>query len=717
MTRVPPVSPAPRPDRVVPRSQALALGAAIFLATLLAYGPALRAGFVWDDDAHVTRASLQSLAGLGRIWGELGATQQYYPVLYSAFWLEHRLWGDAAFGYHLANVLLHATAACLFGLVLRRLAVGGGLFAALLFALHPVGVESVAWIAEQKNTLSTVFYLLSALVYLEWRERVGPGGRARALAPSGLAVSADERSGATARPCLYLLASGFFVLALLSKTVTATLPAALLVVFWWERGRLDWKRDWVPLLPWLGLGAGVGLFSGWVERAYIGAQGAVFDLGPIQRCLVAGRATWFYLRELFWPVNLAFIYPRWRVEAGQAWQYLFPLGVLAVLAAFWLGRGRSRGPLAAGLLFIGSLFPTLGFFNVYAFAFSYVADHWQYLADLGVIAAVSGGLAALPCARGRAGGAGGAALLTLLGVLTWRQCRMYHDLETFYRTTLARNPAAWMPQSNLGNLLVQHGQFEAAVSHYEAAIALAPAYPEIHFNLADALVQLHRMPEAVSQYEAALRLSPDYAAAHANLGTALVAMGQPEQAIPHFEQALRLKPDNAPAHYGLGFAFEVTGQLPQAMVQYRDALRTEPTQVEAHYHLANGLANAGRIAEAIEHYEAALRLRPDYAEAHANLGFALAGEGRTAEALDQLAQALRLKPGYSEAHAYRGFTLARVGRLAEAAQEYRLALQGRPNDPDIHYQLGLVLRQLGDAPAAAAEFQAADRLSGAPGVR
>jgi protein O-mannosyl-transferase len=692
-----PASPAASPDQALPRARALALGALIFLATLLAYGPALRAGFVWDDDAHVTRAGLQSLHGLGRIWGELGATQQYYPVLYSAFWVEHRLWGDAAFGYHLVNVLWHATAACLFGLVLRRLAVGGALFAALVFALHPVGVESVAWIAEQKNTLSTVFYLLSALVYLKWREQAGPG--------------------ATARPQLYLLASGFFVLALLSKTVTATLPAALLVVFWWERGRLDWKRDWVPLLPWLGLGAAVGLFSGWVERAYIGAQGMVFDLSLVQRGLVAGRATWFYLRELFWPVNIAFIYPRWRVDPAELGQDLFPLGVLAVLAVFWLWRGRTRGPLAAGLLFIGSLFPTLGFFNVYAFAFSYVADHWQYLASFGVIAAVSGGLAASNFARGWMARAGGAALLALLGVLTWRQCGMYHDLETFYRTTLERNPAAWMPQSNLANLLVQHGQDEEAVSHYEAAIQLAPAYPEIHFNLADALVQMRRMPEAVAQYQAALRLSPDYAAAHANLGTALVAMGRPEEAIPHFEQALRIKPENAAAHYGLGFAFEATGQLPPAMVQYRDALRADPDHVEAHYHLANGLANAGRMPEAIEHYEAAVRLSPAYAEAHANLGFALAGEGRSAEALDQLAQALRLKPGYAEAHAYRGFTLARLGRLAEAAQEYRLALQGRPNDADIHYQLGLVLRQQGDAAAAAGEFEAADRLSRAPGTR
>jgi tetratricopeptide (TPR) repeat protein len=724
----PPAAPQPRHGSLS-LARAGGMAAVIFLATLLAYLPALRAGFVWDDDAHVTKAGLQSLHGLGRIWGELGATQQYYPVLYSAFWAEHRLWGDAAFGYHLVNVLWHATAACLFGLALRRLAVGGAFFAALVFALHPVCVESVAWIAEQKNTLSTVFYLLSALVYLRWNDvrtpdegKVGLGGRARPLAPSALGVSSNERSGATAQPYprsagLYLLALFLFLLAVFSKTVAATLPAALLVVAWWQRGRLSWKADVLPLLPWLGFGAGFGLFSAWVERTYIGAQGMIFDLSFIQRCLVAGRAIFFDLGELFWPVNIAFIYPHWVVSASVAWQSFFPLGALAGIGVLWLWRARSRGPLAVALFFVGSLFPTLGFFNVYAFAFSYVADHWQYLASLGVIAGVAGGLAAAPFFGRRVawGRAGSVVLLLVLGALTWRQCGMYHDLETFYRTTLARNPAAWMPQSNLASLLVQDGRLDEAVRHYEEAIRLAPAYPEIHFNLADALVKMRRTPEAIKEYEEALRLSPDYAAAHANLGTALVATGRPAEAIPHFEQALRVKPDLADAHYGLGFAFEEMGLPAAAMVQYRDALRVDPTNIEAHYHLANGLANGGRMAEAIEQYEEALRLRPNYAEVHANLGLALAGEGRLPEALNHLARALQLKPDYAEAHADLGFALARAGRLPEAVREYRTALRGRPNDADVHYQLGHALRLLGETAAASAELETAERLS-APAV-
>ena len=302
---------------------------------MAAYWPALHGGFLWDDSGHVTRSDLRPLGGLGRIWLEIGATQQYYPLLHSAFWFEHRLWGDAVPGYHLVNLLLHAIAATLFGVLLRRLAVPGAWLAAALFLLHPVCVESVAWISEQKNTLSLVLYLCTALAYLDF-----------------------DRSRS---PRAYLLALLLFVGALLTKTVTASLPAALLVVFWWRRGRLDWRRDLVPLLPWFALGVGGGLFTAHFERVLIGAQGADFapSLGVMDRVVLAGRVFWFYLGKLFWPAELIFVYPHWSVAASVWWQWLFPaagLGLFATLA--WRSR-RARGPLAAALLFGGSLFPKM----------------------------------------------------------------------------------------------------------------------------------------------------------------------------------------------------------------------------------------------------------------------------------------------------------------------------------------------------------------------
>src|ERR1039458_9266226 len=257
--------PMKQPESKFPaiRRSDIALWAAIFCATLLAYLPALHGSLVWDDNNHLTRPDLQSFHGLWRIWFELGASQQYYPLLHSAFWLEHRIWGDAVLGYHLVNIALHALSACLVVLIARQLSLKGAWLAGFVFALHPVQVESVAWISEQKSTLSGVFCLAALLVYLHF-----------------------DRSRQRRK---YWLATGLFVLALMSKTVTAVLPAVILVIFWWRRGRLEWKRDVRPLVPWFAIGMCAGLFTSWVERRYIGATGADFVLTPLQRVLIARR--------------------------------------------------------------------------------------------------------------------------------------------------------------------------------------------------------------------------------------------------------------------------------------------------------------------------------------------------------------------------------------------------------------------------------------------
>jgi protein O-mannosyl-transferase len=321
-----------------------ALGALVFLASLLAYLPAISGRLIWNDSDYVTAPALRPLRGLARIWFEPGATQQYYPLLHSAFWVEHRLWGDRVLGYHLVTLVWHACSAVLLALVLRRLfagdrawpkAEGTAWVAAFLFALHPVNVESVAWISEQKNTLSLALYLASALAYLHF-----DGDR---------------------RPRAYVAAFALFALSLLCKTVTATLPAALALTFWWRRGRLDWRRDLAPLVPWLALGAAAGLFSSWVERAYVGAQGADFGTPALDRVLIAGRAIWFDLEKLIWPVGLNFIYPQWKADPLAWWQWLFPAAVPAFAAALWSLRRLSRGPLAAFLFFVRSaLFMGLG---------------------------------------------------------------------------------------------------------------------------------------------------------------------------------------------------------------------------------------------------------------------------------------------------------------------------------------------------------------------
>jgi tetratricopeptide (TPR) repeat protein len=605
---------------------------AILLATLVAYWPALNGELLWDDDGHITSSALRSVHGLWRIWFELGATQQYYPLLHSAFWVEHRLWGDAVFGYHLANVILHAISAFLVVRIVRRLSLPGAWLAGLVFALHPVCVESVAWISEQKNTLSAAFYLGAALAFLYF-----------------------DRSR---RAWQYCVATGLFLLAILTKTVTATLPAALLVVIWWQRGKTIRKSDVLPLLPWFPLGISAGLMTAWVEGRYIGANGSDFALTMLQRFLLAGRAMWFYLDKLVWPRNLSFTYPRWTIDAGAWWQYLFPAGVCAVFAGLAIVARRRRGPLATFLIFAGTLFPALGFLNVYPFVYSWVADHFQYLASLAVIIPVA---SVLTVAAGRlsggnsAGIAAGAVLLAILGVLTWRQSETYRDAETLYRETAARNPDSFLAHVNLCFILSNRpGSQAEAVTECEAAIRIDPNRLLPHMNLgAIFLAMPGRLADAVAQYRSALRIRPDYAQAHNDLATALAQIpDRVPEAIAELQTALRIQPGYAEAHYNLGNALAgMPSRLSDAIAEYQAALRIRPGYVMAHNNLGTALAQVpGRLDDAIAQYEAALRIQPDYFEAHLNLANVLAQvPGRIPDAIAEYEAALRIRPDFEEA--------------------------------------------------------------------
>ena len=545
-------------------------------AVFIAYLPALNGGILWDDLGHITVPELRSVHGLWRIWSEIGATQQYYPLLHSAFWLEHRLWGDAWPGYHLMNVVLHGTAAFLLVRILRQLAIPGALFAGLIFAVHPVAVESVAWISEQKNTLSAVFYLTSALVYL----RFNIGG-------------SKEQDPPYVRTRQYWLAFGFFICALLTKTVTATLPAALLLMLWWQRGSITWRRDVVPLLPWFAAATAGGLLTIWFEREGIGASGADFTLTFVERVLLAGRIIWFYLAKLFWPHNLIFIYPRWNVDAAAWWQYLFPLGAVALAIALWIAARGKRGPLAGYLFFCGTLVPVLGFVNVFPFLFSYVADHFQYLATLGIIVPVA---ASLSVASERAGpsrqrllrGLGGAVIVVLVA-LTWNRSAVYRDAETLYRDTVARNPGAWMAHLNLGTELANRGRLSEAIEAYEGALRARPDYPVAKNNLVLAHMRVGdafsaaagRSNDAIAHYEAVLRIEPEHFRAHYNLGTLLMDIPQRQgDAIAHLEAAVALEPASVEARVNLGMVLaEIPARRREAIAHLEFALSKRPDLV------------------------------------------------------------------------------------------------------------------------------------------
>ena len=520
------------------------------LLVALAYVPALGAGWVWDDDDYVTEnRTLRSLHGLGSIWFEIGAVPQYYPLVHTSFWIEHRLWGLDPAGYHAVNVLLHAVAAILAWRVLRRLDVPGAWVAAAIFALHPVQVESVAWVTERKNVLSAVCYLGALLAYLRFERSRGARAYAGALT--------------------------LFVAALLSKTVTASLPAAILVVAWWKRGRLT-RRDIEPTLPLFALGAAAGLLTVWMEKHHVGAAGAGWDLSLLDRTLIASRASLFYLGKLVWPDPLSFVYARWDVHATP-WVWWGSLAIVAgaLLALFRLRSRIGRGPLAASLLFGGTLFPALGFFDLYPMRFSFVADHFQYLACLAPIAALVAVVATPPSAWRRGASA---AVLVILSALTWNQCKVYKDEETLFRDAAEKIPRAFLAQNNLGGILLERGEVEEARRRFEAALAAAPDFPEALVNMGLVAEHEGKLGEAEARYRRALAIDPAFADAHNNLGIVLARSGNMEGAIAAFRKAVAHRKEFPRASYNLGVALLAVGRRAEGVEALERAVSLSPEE-------------------------------------------------------------------------------------------------------------------------------------------
>lgn len=509
----------------MPRS--VRVGALLIVGlTLLAYVPAIRAGFIWDDDYYVTRnAALRSAQGLRDIWVKPLASPQYYPVTFSTLWLEYRLWGLHPAGYHVVNILLHAANALLLWAVLSVLAVPGAWVASAVFALHPVHVESVAWIAERKNVLSGLFYLAALFIYLR----------------------IDETSDGPSRRRRRLVLAALLLCALLSKSVTCTFPLAALLIAWGLRKRLR-RQEILQAVPLVALSALVGAVTVWMERFRVGAAGGDWSLSWAERGLVAGRAVWFYLGKLAWPSPLIFIYPRWAIDPSSWRQWGFPLSAFGMLVMLFASRARiGRAPLTAWALFLVTLAPALGFVSFYPMRYSFVADHFQYLASMSIIAlAVSlaaQGLRGLPTRARRLCGAGAAAgVLACLGSLTWRQAAIYRSAETVWQDTLAKDPGSWMAHTNLGVLRYEQGKLDEAMGHHLAAIRLNPSLPTGYYNVGLILADRGEYQAASARYEEALRLNPGYAEAHNNLGIALAKQGQLDAALRHFSEALRLAP-------------------------------------------------------------------------------------------------------------------------------------------------------------------------------
>jgi tetratricopeptide (TPR) repeat protein len=604
------------------------LAFALVIVTFVVYQPTWHAGFIWDDDDHVTaNPAMTAPNGLRMIWSSL-AVSRYYPLTLTTFWIEHHLWGLSPTPYHLVNVTLHAINGVLLFLVLRRLRVSLAWLAAAVWVLHPVNVESVAWITELKNIQSGFFFFAALLCFLRF-----------------------EAEGQRRWYALALLCGAC---AFLSKASTVILPLALLLCVWWETGAWR-KRDFVRTAPFFVLAVLMSVLTIVEQRGHVARQGtSEWSISVTQRAVIAGKSIGFYVGKIFWPADLAFVYRRWEV-ANSLSSCLPSVAVVAIGSALWAWRRRpwARAGLFGFGFFLAALLPALGFFDVYYFRYSFVADHFQYLASVGIIACATCGISYILDRTGFSSALAGNAvclmLLAPLAGLTWKQSHIYHDSETLWQDTVTKNPGAWIAQNNLGVVLVQLGRASEAIGHYDQALRLKPDFAEAYDNRGVALAQLDKTEEAIGQYEQALQLDPHFSEAHYNLGIALSQTGRLLEAVEHYERALQAKPDYPKAHNNLGVVLAQTGQTEQAIQHYEEALRLEPDYFEAHNNLGVALVQLNRIPEAIAHYEQALRINPGFADAHVNFAVALEQVNRAPEAIEHYQQALRLKPDFVEA--------------------------------------------------------------------
>ena len=632
------------------------------LLVVVSYFPVFSGGFIWDDVIFVEEPLVHSPSGLWNIWfspSDMKKEGHYWPLVYTSFWLEHKLWGLAPAGYHAVNILLHLINVLLLWRLLVRLAVPGALVIAAVFAVHPVHVESVAWIIERKDVLSALFYLSAALAWVRFTE-----------AP---------RAGR------YMLVLVLFAAGLLSKSVVVTLPVAFLIRHWWQWGRVT-RRDLLRLAPFFVVGVAMTLFDLSLYRSR-----APLELGYtlVERLLMASRALWFYVGKLLWPVELAVIYPLWEIDVGDVLAWLCVLAAVGLAVLLWLGRRRfGRGPLAGGLFFAVTLGPVLGFVDHGYMQFSLVADRFQYLAGIGVLALLIGaaahGVGKLP--RGFRLTACGLAVVVvgLLGVLTWRQAGLYRDEVTFFSHIVALNPEARSAHLNLSNALLEADQIEEALAASRIAVEQRPDSAKALVSVGYVLIRLEQLEEAEERLLHARRLDPRSVKAHHNLAEALRKQSRYEEALAAYRAVLEIDAGFAPAHAGMGIALFQWERYEEAIAALGQAVDLQPELPVAgssvYVFLGRASQELGRPEAAADYYERAVQRHPRDREALDHLAMAWFGQQRYEEALDLYRTLVEINPDNAQAHSNLGATLYHLGRHEEALQSIERALA---LDPDL----------------------------------
>jgi len=511
-------------------------GLLLILAVILTYQPVWYAGFSWDDDKHVTsNPYVIGPLGVQEIW--TSSVWRPFPLVITAFWMEHALWGLTPLPYHLVNVTEQAACSVLLWRVYKSLQIPGAWLGAALWTLHPLQVESVAWISEMKNTQSCLFYLLTVLFFVRCLKEKGLGRQ----------TSVDWNYGAS------LI---FAALAMASKSSTLVLPLVLGLCAWWMEGRLH-RRQLIRLVPFFLLSALACALT--VVRPPPALNQIVdpqWTRSWPERIATAGDVIWFYLGKLLWPHPLMAVYPRWEINAGSWISYLPLLAVVIGLFILWRYRESwSRPCFFAAIYFIVALSPFLGLLDQSFWLLSFVEDHLQYLASMGPLALAAAGIVRLAeivipkKPRLQAGLCAG--LLVILGLLSWQRAWVYEGQETLWTDELAKNPDCWVGHNNLGDMLLAKGKMDEAEAHYQKAVELNPKFAQAHYNLGYVRLQKSQFSEAITDFQEALKLSPNYAKAHNNLGIAFVQVGQPDKALVEFQTALQIIPDYPDAQKNL----------------------------------------------------------------------------------------------------------------------------------------------------------------------
>ena len=622
----------------------IALGAVSYLPAML-WG-----GFVWDDAIFTESKGVREWSGLWGIWFQpteaIDKEGHYWPLVYTTFWLEHKLWGFAPAGYHVVNVVLHLANTVLLWRLLGRLAVPGPLLIAAVFAVHPLHVESVAWVMERKDVLSGFFYLTAVLVWMRFVEEPRPGR--------------------------YVLALALYAAGLLSKSIVVTLPAALLIVHWWRQGSVS-LRDLARLAPFflVGLVIVAGDFAFYVSREPL-------DLGysPIERVLIAAHALWFYVGKLLWPADLAIIYPLWEVRATDPIGWLYVAAAVAVVGVLWRFRHRlGRGPLAGVLFFAVTLSPVLGFVDYGYMQYSFVADRFQYLAGIGVMAVLVGtAVSGLATARaaGRAPGlaitAGRTAavvVVMVLGTLTWRHASVFRDDVTLNRHIVSLNPVARDAHLGLGAALAKAGRMEEAAAATRIALEQDPKSAKANANWGLALLEEGRLEEALEAIRISLELDPDTPGGYVNLAKVLIAMGRVADAEDSLRRASRSDPGNLDILQNLGESLRMQKRYEEAVEIYARIIESNPDLPLTHAALGDALLRLQRYDEAIAALERALALAPDASFApslHVLAGQSELAAGRPGAALESFDRALAIDAAVAGAQSGRERALREMER-------------------------------------------------------